>query len=261
MKSKIPVNKTNEKSNEAFLKKYDIVDKVEKEQIKSKINEYITKDRLSLTEAQTKAINIWREDKLSAIIEDGIGGLGGTTKNYIDISEFLQESSMLSRPKRLLNGQLLFFKYMPVDKKFLERKSKNYYDIFPLIFVTESHRGGFQGINLHYLSPDMRMILFDTIEKLLPIIPGYKIETNRIQINYKKLKTSKTTLRFFAPCYRQYRWSGLQKPPIAIPYQFWKLLIEKDLGYFMKGKKSLIYLDSWSDIFRPPEPQKTKEKK
>ena len=201
------------------------------------------------------------EEELSIILNEGLTPLGGNNKVYSNLIAFLEKKSMLSRPKRLLNGQLLFFKYIPTDEKFLERKTKNYYDIFPLIFVTETHRGGFQGINLHYLSPDMRIMLFDTIEKLLPIIPGYKIETNRIKINYEKLKTSKTTLRFFAPCYRQYRWSGLQKPPIAIPYQLWKLLAEKDLGYFMKGKKSLIYLDSWSDIFRPPEPQKTKEKK
>ena len=200
------------------------------------------------------------EEELSIILNEGLTPLGGNNKVYSNLIAFLEKKSMLSRPKRLLNGQLLFFKYIPTDEKFLERKTKNYYDIFPLIFVTETHRGGFQGINLHYLSPDMRIMLFDTIEKLLPIIPGYKIETNRININYEKLKKSKTTLRFFAPCYRQYRWSGLQKPPIAIPYQFWKLLVEKDLGYFMKGKKSSIYLDSLSDIFKAPTPQKNKGK-
>ena len=200
------------------------------------------------------------EEELSIILNEGLTPLGGNNKVYSNLIAFLEKKSMLSRPKRLLNGQLLFFKYIPTDEKFLERKTKNYYDIFPLIFVTETHRGGFQGINLHYLSPDMRIMLFDTIEKLLPIIPGYKIETNRTQINYEKLKRSKTTLKFFAPCYRQYRWSGLQKPPIAIPYQFWKLLVEKDLGYFMKGKKSSIYLDSLSDIFKAPTPQKNKGK-
>ena len=200
------------------------------------------------------------EEELSIILNEGLTPLGGNNKVYSNLIAFLEKKSMLSRPKRLLNGQLLFFKYIPTDEKFLERKTKNYYDIFPLIFVTETHRGGFQGINLHYLSPDMRIMLFDTIEKLLPIIPGYKIETNRTQINYEKLKKSKTMLRFFAPCYRQYRWSGLQKPPIAIPYQFWKLLVEKDLGYFMKGKKSSIYLDSLSDIFKAPTPQKNKGK-
>ena len=200
------------------------------------------------------------EEELSIILNEGLTPLGGNNKVYSNLIAFLEKKSMLSRPKRLLNGQLLFFKYIPTDEKFLERKTKNYYDIFPLIFVTETHRGGFQGINLHYLSPDMRIMLFDTIEKLLPIIPGYKIEANRTKINYEKLKRSKTTLKFFAPCYRQYRWSGLQKPPIAIPYQFWKLLVEKDLGYFIKGKKSSIYLDSLSDIFKAPTPQKNKGK-
>ncbi len=200
------------------------------------------------------------EEELSIILNEGLTPLGGNNKVYSNLITFLEKKSMLSRPKRLLNGQLLFFKYIPTDENFLERKTKKYYDIFPLIFVTETHRGGFQGINLHYLSPDMRIMLFDTIEKLLPIIPGYKIEANRTKINYEKLKRSKTTLKFFAPCYRQYRWSGLQKPPIAIPYQFWKLLVEKDLGYFMKGKKSSIYLDSWSDIFKAPTPQKNKGK-
>lgn len=254
-------NIINEKKNEDFLKTYGIIDKTEKQKIKSKINKFFQEDRMSLKKSQTKALTEWRSDQLSDVIEQGLSGMGGTTKTYIDLVEFLRESSMLSLPKRLFIGQLLFFKYRPIDDNFLKRKSKGYYDIFPLIFVTETHRGGFQGINLHYLSPEMRTELFNAIEKLIPLIPGSEDRTNRINIKYEKLKTSKTILRFFSPCYRQYRWSGIIKPPIAIPYEFWRILTEKDIGYFMKGKKSIIYLDSWEKIFRPPSSQKTKETK
>ena len=92
------------------------------------------------------------EEELSIILNEGLTPLGGNNKVYSNLIAFLEKKSMLSRPKRLLNGQLLFFKYIPTDEKFLERKTKNYYDIFPLIFVTETHRGGFQGINLQFKS-------------------------------------------------------------------------------------------------------------
>ncbi len=251
----------NNKKNEDFLKKSGVADRLEIEKLKTIINNYVTEDRMLLKEAQDKSITEWKSNQLSNIIEDGLSAMGGTTKNYIDLVQFLDKSDMLLRPRKLLIGQLIFFKYMPVDERFLNKKVKKYYDIFPLLFVTETHRGGFQGINLHYLSPEMRLMLFDAIEQQIPIIPGEKTETNRKKLMYKKLKTSKTILRFFAPCYRQYRWSGIMKPPIAIPYQFWRILTEKDMGYFMKGRKNSIYLDSWSDIFKPPKPQKTKEKK
>ena len=46
------------------------------------------------------------------------------------------------------SGMMYCYSYDPKHKKKLE-----YYDEFPLIFMVEPAKGGFIGINLHYVSP------------------------------------------------------------------------------------------------------------
>ena len=53
-----------------------------------------------------------------------------------------------------------FFRYNPKLASILP-----YYDVFPLVLPIQSARGGFLGINFHYLPIPLRMKLFETLEK------------------------------------------------------------------------------------------------
>ncbi len=183
-----------------------------------------------------------KTEELKELINETVNLLGSTNQTYTKIIQFLQSLGVLSQPKQILNGQLLFFKYHPINEAFI--KTSNPYDQYPLIFVTEVHRGGFQGINLHYLSPQHRKILFDLLIKNIPIIKGGEIRSNRIKTNYDVL-SSKKILRLFKPCYRQYRWEGLLKRPTVIPFQFWETLIESNTQRFVLGKKEQIHRQSY----------------
>ena len=57
------------------------------------------------------------------------------------------------------NG-LNFFRYNPKLASILP-----YYDVFPLVLPIQSAKGGFLGINFHYLPIPLRMKLFETLEK------------------------------------------------------------------------------------------------
>ena len=57
---------------------------------------------------------------------------------------------------RVMIGRMYHFFYDPKHKKTLP-----YYDRFPLIFPFKSVRGGFLGINLHYLPLRLRAKLMD----------------------------------------------------------------------------------------------------
>lgn len=186
-----------------------------------------------------------KKNELIDLVEDTITGLGGTDASYSELLHFLVKMHALSRPKRLMIGQLLFFKYLPTNERFI--KAKKYYDIYPLILITEVHRGGFEGINLHYINPKIRATLFNNIMENLVVIRGGETRTNRIKINYHILSRF-SMFRYFRPCYRQYKWQGLRKPPIAIPFQLWQTVEELDLGLFRHANKSKIYLESWKKI-------------
>ena len=57
-------------------------------------------------------------------------------------------------------NRLNFFRYNPKLASILP-----YYDVFPLVLPIQSARGGFLGINFHYLPIPLRMKLFETLEK------------------------------------------------------------------------------------------------
>ena len=56
-------------------------------------------------------------------------------------------------------GKMLFYKY---DPKFA--KQLPYWDMYPLVFPFEKTKGGFYGLNLHYIPPRHRAILMDQLK-------------------------------------------------------------------------------------------------
>jgi len=72
----------------------------------------------------------------------------------------LSETNLIA--KGMEYGKLYFFRY--VAKGHIEGGKKlKYWDEFPCVFPIESKKGGFLGINLHYLDIPLRAMLFDII--------------------------------------------------------------------------------------------------
>ena len=87
-------------------------------------------------------------------------------------------------------GRLNMFFYSPKHKDTLP-----YYDRFPLVLPLERYRGGFMGINMHYLPIPLRTRLLD---RLYEFSSNDKFdETTRLTATYNGVKNSplvKTTL-------------------------------------------------------------------
>ena len=189
-------------------------------------------------------------DELQQIIEQTITGLGGTNNTYSELLKFLKDEGKLSMPNRLMPGYMVFFKYDPVSEAFTN--TNRYYDVFPLIFVTEVYKGGFEGINLHYLNLQRREFLFEEMVKSLPTTKSKDEWRERFVLNYKRLKSSKK-LMYFRPCYKKYRWDGMRKRPVLIPHDYWEMMVKQDIGFFMHKKKPSVYRDS-RQIIRKSRP-------
>ena len=98
----------------------------------------------------------------------------------ISAGRLMREGKILKTPGF---NQLNFFRYNPKTKAILP-----YYDTFPLVMPIDSAKGGFLGINFHYLPIPLRMRLLETLAK------------RNFAGDYSKLKN----IKLIKPCVKHY---------------------------------------------------------
>ena len=75
-------------------------------------------------------IRLSAQEELQTLIEETTSALGATDQTYIRFLKLLQTEGKLSVPNRVMQGQLLFFKYQPISESFIA--SNKYYDKYQL---------------------------------------------------------------------------------------------------------------------------------
>ena len=185
--------------------------------------------------------------ELQVLLEETTAALGATDQTYIQFLKLMQDNSRLSIPSRLFQGQMIFFKYDPVSQSFISRNT--YYDRFPLVLITDVYRGGFEGINLHFIHPDYRKFLFDTIMRDLPVVKASVEWRNRVLVDYDRLK-ARRQFNFFRPCYRRYSWKGMMRRPVIVPFDLWEQMVEGNTFRFVNAKPVTVYRDSKEQVIK-----------
>ena len=130
-------------------------------------------------------------------------------------------------------GKMLFYKY---DPKFA--KKLPYWDMYPLVFPFEKAKGGFYGLNLHYIPPRDRAVLMD---ELSDYATNNKYDaTTRLKITYDLLKGYGRAV----PCVKRYLGSHVQSNTVRINADEWEIAIFLPVERFQKEKKSVVWNDS-----------------
>ena len=123
--------------------------------------------------ARTAAAREWYREQAREITR--------TTKNRTQGDKVIRElrgDNERKQDARFLMGNMYLFSYDPKHKETLP-----YYDRFPLIFPINKAKGGFLGINMHYLPPILRAKLMD---QLYTVLNNKNFdETTRLQASYK----------------------------------------------------------------------------
>lgn len=185
--------------------------------------------------------------KLKTLLEDSTSRFGATNNTYQQILNFFQDQNTLFMPARPLIGQMIFFKYTPIGTEYIRDK---YYDIFPLVIVTEVRKNGFEGINLHYLQTDMRETLLNALLAELPTVRGRPKYRNRLGISYNLIAPLSTT-KFFRPCYKRYLWSQMDRKPVVIPFDLWNTMINSNTFKFKNERPHRVFIESRQKAISP----------
>jgi hypothetical protein len=139
---------------------------------------------------------------------------------------------------RQVYGSMYNFQYDPKTKQTLP-----YYDRFPLCIPVQKAKGGFYGLNLHYLHPLIRAQFLD---ELYDITNNDKYDrSTKMRVTYSLLKSS-SKMRFFKPCLKHYLSSQIQSQFLLIEPADWEIAIFLPTESFRKVGKETVWNESRS---------------
>jgi len=148
----------------------------------------------------------------------------------------LLKDENLKLRSRPLPGRMFMYFYDPKHKKTLP-----YYDRFPLIFMVEKAKGGFYGLNLHYLPPKQRAIFFD---RLTDYSTNKKYDlTTRLRLSYNLLKGA-SKLSMYGPCFKHYLTKHVRSNIVEVPASEWETILFMPTENFKKKNKNQVWVES-----------------
>ena len=161
-------------------------------------------------------------------------GSGINATGVIEASKPKNSTATLTSEGQI--GQMMLFEYDPKHKDTLP-----YYDRFPLIFPINIAKGGFLGMNMHYLPPRLRAQLMDALYDTANN-ERYD-EKTRLEISYRILSQS-SKYRLFKPTVKRYLTKHVRSRFVRINASEWDIALFLPLQSFQKGSVQKVYADS-----------------
>ena len=130
-------------------------------------------------------------------------------------------------------GDMMMYFY---DPKFKEELP--YYDRFPLTLLVQPAKGGFHGLNLHYLAPGVRARFLD---ELMELAPKNMNDTSRlVRLRYNLLKGA-AKYKEFKPCFKHYLMDHVESQIVRVPMTEWEIAIFLPTEQFKKVKAQSVW--------------------
>ena len=133
----------------------------------------------------------------------------------------------------IMLGKMFFYKY---DPKFA--KKLPYWDMYPLVFPFERAKGGFYGLNLHYIPPKDRAVLMDSLNQYASNDKYDK--TTTLELTYNLLKRYGKAV----PCVKRYLGDHVKSSTVRIDADEWEIAIFLPVERFQKESKKTVWADS-----------------
>ena len=133
----------------------------------------------------------------------------------------------------IMLGKMFFYKYDPKWAKKLP-----YWDMYPLVFPFEKAPGWFYGLNLHYIPPQHRAALMDSLNKFASNNKYDK--TTKLNLSYSLLKKYGKAI----PCVKRYLGNHVVSPTVRIDADEWEIAIFLPVERFQKESARTVWKDS-----------------
>jgi len=152
----------------------------------------------------------------------------------INREELMKEDEVSSGGRRIIGSMQMFF----YDPKF--KQTLPYYDTFPLVIVIKPAKGGFLGLNLHYLPPTLRAKFLDA---LMDNVTSKKSDNAKFDLTVRLL-ASASKLKYYEPCIKHYLNAQVKSKFAEVKAPEWEIATFLPTAQFQKATQTKVYADS-----------------
>ena len=152
----------------------------------------------------------------------------------INREELMKEDEVSSGGRRIIGSMQMFF----YDPKF--KQTLPYYDTFPLVIVIKPAKGGFLGLNLHYLPPTLRAKFLDA---LMDNVTSKKRDNAKFDLTVRLL-ASASKLKYYEPCIKHYLNAQVKSKFAEVKAPEWEIATFLPTAQFQKATQTKVYADS-----------------
>ena len=145
-------------------------------------------------------------------------------------SKLMREGRINARPSA---GRMNFFVYDPKYKKTLP-----FYDTFPLVLPLETIKGGFMGLNFHYLPYPLRFRLLERVQKFAN--NNQFDSTTKIEAAYGDV----ASINLIRPAIKKYLYKQVQSGFRRIDVDEMAIAVYLPVANFKKRSLGSVFADS-----------------
>ena len=175
-------------------------------------------DRIKVRAGDTDRSATWYRSQVNRIASGKTAG------------QLYREGKLQGRPSV---GRLNLFGYNPKLRAKLP-----YYDIFPLVLPLEPIKGGFMGMNFHYLPPLLR---FRLLERMQARASDRRFDSKtRFEVAYDDVKN----IKIVKPTIKKYLYAYCQTGFLRINADDAAVAIYLPVQRFKKAPEATVYADS-----------------
>ena len=173
--------------------------------------------------ARTSTAREWYREKAKSV-----GKINETT--------FFKSAKSSDYENKFRLGHMYMFMYDPKYKETLP-----YYDRVPLIFPINRAKGGFLGINFHYLPLQLRAKLMDS---LYDVVNNDRFdETTKLRASYSILSAS-TQYKEFKPTVKHYLNANIRSRLMYINPAEWDIALFLNIAKFEKANQNEVWKET-----------------
>ena len=144
--------------------------------------------------------------------------------------DLMRSGKLLQKPSA---GRMSMFFYDPKTKQKLP-----FYDTFPLVLPIDTIRGGFIGLNFHYLPYGLR---FKLLQQLQQFATNSKFDqSTRLQVTYEAVKN----IGLIKPAIKKYLYRYVRSNFLRVDVQEMAIAVYLPVARFRKASLQTVFADS-----------------